>query len=124
VTYRDLLGRLSDLTNEQLDQTVMVLAPHWDLDRVALLEPVYGVNTLANYGVEASRSTADGKHHPTQLVLLRDTATYDANGDRCYEWTDDDKFVGTTTGKVYDAVTDRELTEAEAVEWRRERGEL
>lgn len=109
-SYRQLLDFLHDLTEDQLDQQIQILTDECESGKASLLEPIIGSGTVeqlchANDEViSETRNVMDFKHHPEQVVLLRDGPPYSEDGDTAYEMVKDG-FIGNVTGKFKPWVT-------------------
>lgn len=107
-TYRNLLEKLKELSEDQLNQPVQILGTDINHDDGSIrLEPVLCVDTVENLcHVDGeistpTHSTEDFNHHPEQIVLLRDYSPFGKDGDTSYELKDG-VLVGNKTGKVVD----------------------
>lgn len=98
LTYGELLQYLQTLTSEQLNQQVQAVLPTPNDDDVQELMPAIGIDTVANWELEACRSCMDNKYHGEEIVLLLDYNPYAEDGAIAYEW---DMTVDSTDEPIY-----------------------
>lgn len=85
-TYRDLLGALAGMTDEQLDQVAQIAPPM--IDDNAILNPIISLGTVKEYEFGRCRSAADNKYHGDDVVLLTDSNPYRQDGAIAYDSLD------------------------------------
>ena len=80
-TYWQLCGDIGALTLSQRRQPAQVLLSYADDSQPAELLPVLRMASLTELGVENSRSSFDGKHHPHSMVLVVGLSPFSIDGD-------------------------------------------
>lgn len=109
-TYQNLQDYINNLTPEQKQQQVQIFGSN-NNDEPILLDPVIEISTVkelcsASNGeeIQTTRSCLDFKHHPEQIVLLKDLCPFSKDGDIYYSLEEDDDgeliMIGNITGKV------------------------
>src|SRR3989344_475023 len=80
-TYWQLCCDIEALTLSQRQQPAQVLFSYGNDSEPAELLPVLRLATVAELGVENSRSSFDGKHHPHAIVLVVGLNPFSIDGD-------------------------------------------
>ena len=99
MTYREMLAKLSALSEEELDQNAMICPHSADGDETLDLQPVVGVYSVKELEV-VTRSDDDAKHHPEQIIIFIDLHSFDKDGDDVIEMDPDFGDIGVRSGKV------------------------
>lgn len=107
-TWKDVLEFLQKLSEDQLNQTAMLMPPEPDQTKSVHLEPIVAMGTVAymcsslddDEVTTQTRGSDDFQHHPEQVIMLYDYSPYDEDGNTCYELVEGG-FIGNVTGKLY-----------------------
>ena len=104
MTYRELMLKMSKLSDAQLDQPVQLFKDTGDHSKPVLLMPAYDLGTveeMCHVDGEVARQTRgpDFAHHPEQVILLIDGAPFNHDGDTLHTM-EDGGLRGNVSGKL------------------------